>query len=77
MIHPRIALAGMAAGAFIAASLITSPQVIAQDSYLDTGSYDELTNVLDEDGTLGVFDDDGVQADDVRNSPAFVPQSVA
>ncbi len=41
---------------------------VADGTLPDTGSYDELTNIPDPDGTQGDFDDDGLQADDVRNS---------
>lgn len=70
-----------AVGLLLGSSAIAS----AHDRYDQSGSYDELTNItdadgtqgnFDKDGTQGTFDNDGLQAADVRNSSMAVPGPV-
>ena len=49
---------------------------VADGTMPNTGSYDELTRIPDEDATQGDFDDDGIQADDVLSSAAYAPEGV-
>lgn len=38
---------------------VINPDRMAMPGQVDEGSYDEVTNITDKDGTLGDFDDDG------------------
>jgi hypothetical protein len=66
----RVAVArALAAGALLTAPLgvavYTAGSAVADHGdggYLDSGSYDEATNVVDDDATQTEFDDDGYQA---------------
>lgn len=46
---------------FAALALFTAPVAVADNGYVDTGTYDELLDILDEDGTQTEFDDNDLQ----------------